>query len=376
MNDDFDKKLYRIFDSYKKIPKDVSTEIEKIVYRCINKTKDESKLKQYSIPKLGLIACAMLIATTGFVYAGNTIYNKIWVQPEKTVGFYSEKNETIESNELSKAKNLMNENDAKKYAKEILNKFGYPEEKIVSAKLNGNANNYNYTWDIETSGKISLSFSANGKNYLFVDFEKTLPKNIEDYHTTEKLAEKNARELCKKYGYDLSRYNNVEISHNMLSQDESYIWYTEFNKKYNELVNPYESIRVGFIPEINKLYYFIVLDSEFEDNPVEITEEQAKQIAIQEERKVNKDGKIDVSQNKIGIKKMNGDSYLRLTNFEKYYEQKDTIGYPIEEYEEYRTEERVRKVWEVTVVSNLNESSNTEYTYYIDATTGEVIGGN
>ena len=38
----------------------------------------------------------------------------------------------------------------------------------------------------------------------------------------------------------------------------------------------------------------------------------------------------------------------------------------------YKTEERVRKVWCV-VVYYTNDSA---YTYYVDSTTGEIIGGN
>ena len=42
----------------------------------------------------------------------------------------------------------------------------------------------------------------------------------------------------------------------------------------------------------------------------------------------------------------------------------------------FETEERVRKVWVVEIEYNVeNYSSLSGFTYYIDATTGEVIGG-
>lgn len=40
----------------------------------------------------------------------------------------------------------------------------------------------------------------------------------------------------------------------------------------------------------------------------------------------------------------------------------------------YKTEERVRKVWCVVVIYNLDEPYQ-GYTYYVDSTTGEIIGG-
>ena len=43
----------------------------------------------------------------------------------------------------------------------------------------------------------------------------------------------------------------------------------------------------------------------------------------------------------------------------------------------YRVEDRVRKVWEVTIYYDHYEFDYPErYVYFVDATTGEIIGGN
>ena len=43
----------------------------------------------------------------------------------------------------------------------------------------------------------------------------------------------------------------------------------------------------------------------------------------------------------------------------------------------YKTEERVRKVWCVVIYYNTDEKMpQSAYTYYVDSTTGEIIGGN
>ena len=87
---------------------------------------------------------------------------------------------------------------------------------------------------------------------------------------------------------------------------------------------------------------------------------------------------------KLDIVLMNGDAYLRTKDYELYCKQQMT-EYPDEDYIEYRTENRVRKAWRTTVLYDISdlelvndESSklyNKYYTYYIDATTGEIIGG-
>ena len=154
--------------------------------------------------------------------------------------------------------------------------------------------------------------------------------------------------------------------------------------KYNEFVNPYESIYVGFIPEINELYYFIVYDTKYDDNPINIDKEKAIEIAVKNEEKIDIGYKIKNTSASLNIVKMNGDAYLRSKDYNQYKKQQKQ-DYPIEEYIEYRTESLVRKAWEVTVEYDIGEEKGRIvdengityrlYTYYIDATTGEIIGG-
>ena len=182
----------------------------------------------------------------------------------------------------------------------------------------------------------------------------------------------------------MTKYDDVKISSNMILEDESYIWYADFKKKYNEFVNPYESIYVGFIPEINELYYFIVYDTKYDDNPINIDKEKAIEIAVKNEEKIDIGYKIKNTSASLNIVKMNGDAYLRSKDYNQYKKQQKQ-DYPIEEYIEYRTESLVRKAWEVTVEYDIGEEKGRIvdengityrlYTYYIDATTGEIIGG-
>ena len=80
---------------------------------------------------------------------------------------------------------------------------------------------------------------------------------------------------------------------------------------------------------------------------------------------------------------MNENVYLR-EHFKEEYE-KGTLnlkktGENTYQFKEdavlYKTEDRVRKVWCVVVKYDIDETSAlSAYTYFVDATTGEIIGG-
>ena len=157
-----------------------------------------------------------------------------------------------------------------------------------------------------------------------------------------------------------------------------------FYKKYNELVDRYNGISIAFIPEINEIYYFIVYEENYENNPVEVAEEKAKEIALNEEKKTELGYEIKNTETELAIVSMNGEAYARTNNYKQFCEQRNIIDYPEEKYIEYRTDKHIRKAWKVTIEYKLSgknlfkENFNNQdlgYVYYIDATTGEVIGG-
>lgn len=371
--DEIDKKLYN--DLNLKI--DIPDKLETIIKQGLNK-----RPPHYSISKIAIGICTFLATTAGIVYAGTIIYDKIWKEPEKVVGFYSEersKQNTI-SNEESKS--AMSEEEARKKTEKILEKFGYKDEKIQSIQLQNNPDDYESSWYIQTENNIHISFEAsNGKSFN-ISINNVLYENIENYRTTEKNAEETARSLCSKYGYNLNEYSYVKTTSNMNSEKDSYIWNVEFYKEYDGIVNRYEGIGVSFIPQINKLYGFSVNDKKFENNPVEITEEQAKEIALKEEKNVPVKYEINNIDIKLKIIEMNGIAYLRVNDYDQLHKQTSSIDYPSEEWTYYRTDNRVRKAWVVKFNYNIPNKpgefyniNDRQFSYYIDATTGEIIGG-
>ena len=119
----------------------------------------------------------------------------------------------------------------------------------------------------------------------------------------------------------------------------------------------------------------------FDNNEVVITENEAVNIALKEDEKIETN-KVESTKAKLMVVKMNADAYNRINDKDKYYEAMQTPNYPIEERNYYNVDDRVRKAW--IVVINYEDNYNGDivkrytegkYSYFVDATTGEIIGG-
>jgi len=216
--DEIDKKLYNDLNLKIEIP----DKLETIIKQGLNK-----RPPHYSLSKIAIGICTFLATTAGIVYAGTIIYDKIWKEPEKVVGFYTEERSEQDTINSEKNESVMSEEEARIKTREILEKFGYK--------------------DIQTENNIHISFEASEAKSFNISINNVLYENIENYRTTQKNAEETARALISKYGYDLNKYSYIKITSNMNSEEESYIWNVNFYKEYEGIVNPYESISISFI---------------------------------------------------------------------------------------------------------------------------------
>ena len=351
--DKLDKKLYHDLNLEVKVP----TKLEKVIKEELK--RESEKTTHCSFFKIAITACASLLVTTGIVYAGTVLTNNIWKEPEKVIGFYAEENNKKNGiTEIERAR-AMSKDDAELRAEELLKKFGHDNEVIKVIELDNNPNNYELIWHIETTNGSFIEFEAQKGKSFSVFFESALAKDIDNYRTTEEKATIVAKELCEKYGYSSKKYSEIGVRSNLISKKEAYIWYVDFSKKYDEIVNPYETIKIGFIPEINEIYYFIFKDEEYDNNSIECI------------------------HSNLDIAKMNGDAYSRKVDYVQYYQERHSKNYSLNDTIIYRTDSHIRKVWMVTIEYDAPSQSNSNtniydeyYTYYIDTTTGEIIGGN
>ena len=373
--DELDKKLYNDLNLTMQIP----DKLDNIIKEALN-----NKVLHHSLSKIAIVVCTTIIATVGVVYAGTIIYDKVWKDPEKIVGFYTEGNNIQNTITEQQKDDIMSETEARKKVEELLKKFECDNEKIEMIELQNNTANYELSWSIKTNKNTSIWLEAKEGKSFGISIDNVLYEDIDNYRTTEKEAEQTARSLCKKYGYDLKEYNYTKITSNMNSEKDSYIWHVIFCKKYDEIVNYYESIDISFIPVINKIYGFSVTSQKFDNNLVEITKQQAREIALKEEEKISTKYNIKNIDIQLDIVSMNGLAYLRINDYDQLYNQ-TSADYPSEKWVTYRTENRIRKAWVVTIIYHIPDTINKhdksynkneeQFSYYIDATTGEIIGG-
>lgn len=328
--------------------------------------------KMKNISKVVATVAITIGVTSGLVYASSVVYDKIWKEP---------KSYTIQK-ELSdeEKQKCITEEEARNVGNHYLKKIGIDNETINRLKLENDFISGDNIWSMY-SEKVSLTIdgtTGNIKHVLIPTWEYRIPDN---YGITREEARKVARELLEKYRpeNDSGEYKLVSLKRNSEEDKSAYIWYADFYKKYGDLVNENEHINIGWIPTINGLYSLDIKKDKYENNEEKIAKEDAIKIATEKDRTIEKEHTIVDSRAEIRIKQMNENVYLR-ENFKTEYENGTLnwkkIGENTFKLKDdaifYKTEERVRKVWMVFLKY---ETEWEGYTYYIDATTGEIIGG-
>lgn len=344
-----------------------------------NFNKEDTNLKKTNKGIFKMVATFLLATgiTGGLVYAtGTVVYEKIWKQPE-TYNFSYELSEKDKENAIS-------EEDARKKAEEYLRKIGL-EKEISGLSLMKDAYDDEAIWDIGfTNGTMKMDSKGNFQSLNIPSFNYKIPYN---YGITREEARKVAKELLAKYNPENndSEYELVSLKRNMGSDEASYIWYADFYKKYGDMYNKYEKISIGWIPTINGLYSLGIENFKYENNEQIISKEEAIKIATEKDKQIETRHNIKSVDAELGIDKMNTDVVYREKDIENYekgiinFERNENGIYKIkEDVEFYKVENRVRKVWEVTVYydySKYEENGPERYVYYVDSTTGEIIGG-
>ena len=372
--DELDKKLYHDMHIDVPIPDKCKIIIKESLY-------NEEKIKRVyyrSLTRIALTIFMTLLLTTGIVYASTKVYEKIFTNPEKVVGFYSDNNSEKNLNQITDT--TISRETALNEMSKLLKKFSHENEKIETIELFNNSENYQLIWEAKTNKNNSILINADDKTSFNVVFNSIIDENTQKANNniiTEEEAINTAKNLCKKYGYEISDYTYIRAYTNTSSETTPYIWYVDFFKEYEGVVNPFQRINIGFIPQTNEIYVFGICNAEFDNNPIEITSEQAKEIVLKEEEKINAGYKIESINSELCIVSTNDNAYLRVNDYEQYYKQGNAT-YPVENIIEYRVDRHIRRVYVVTINYDITENSNTynkSFSYFVDTATGEIIGG-
>ena len=337
--------------------------------------EEDKKMPKRNLPKLVATFVLTTTVTGGLVYAtGNTIYDKIWKQPESY-------NITQNVTDEEKAK-CISEEEAENIGNSYLKKIGLNDEIIQNLGLTKEFLSNENVWNM-SSQKATLTIDGETGKIKSVNIPTWEYKIPYDYGITREEARNVAKELLQKYKPedDKGEYELISLKRNNEQDEEAYIWYADFYKKYGDLINPEERISIGWVPTINGLYSLNIESNTYENNEQKISKEDAIKIVTEKDKQIEQNKTIKDTRAEIRIKQMNENVYLR-ENFKDEYENgtlnMEKTGENTYKLKEdaviYKTEERVRKVWCVVVIYNLDEPYQ-GYTYYVDSTTGEIIGG-
>lgn len=342
-------------------------------------SKKESRywIMKFNVIKKTIIVATSLLVGTGVVFAGSKVVENIWKQPETYE--YSQK---ITQKDKEEA---ISEEEAKEKAIEYLNKIQLNKD-VGNLELTKTFKDNELVWSVGFKGGVLLLDKTGLVRSINIpSSEYVIPYN---FGITKEEARKTAKELLAKYNpYESNDgYELVSIKRNMENDEESYIWYADFYKKYGDLYNQYEKISIGWIPTINGLYSLRVENSEYENNEQLISKEEAIKIATEKDKQIEKRHKIVSTEAELGIDKMNTEVIYREKDIENY--EKGTINFNRNENGQvtvkddavfYKVDDRVRKVWEVAIYYDYYkyvESEPERFIYFVDCTTGEIIGGN
>lgn len=336
--------------------------------------KEEKEMKKPTKKLANIAAVAVLTVglSVGTVCAGPVIYEKIWKEPTRVDATDNEITpEILEKN--------IPEEDAKKIAEDKLIQLGLGDEKIIKT------DHYRYSGREELRYRFitnNWSITINGQTGEFSDLgAQTYDKSVENYKMTREEAIEVGKNYYKEFGYQEGEYEFAEVVPVWDDgTNESGCYSARFYKKYGDLYNKGESIWIQFYAKDHKLAKYRVENNKCDNNPITITKEEAIQIATNENRKVESNPIIKTTA-ELKMKHMNGNAYARLHNTEEYYKPMMTTDVPSEEIISYETDKRIRTVWVVVFKYGDHDADIVErvakgqYSYYVDATTGEIIGG-
>ncbi len=332
-------------------------------------------MKAKAIKKSIIVATGLLLGS-GVAFAATKTYENIWKQPE-TYKFSYEITEQEKENTIS-------EEEAKSKATEYFRKIGL-EKEINKLVLTKNAYKDEVQWSIKfESGTMEINSKGKIESLNIPSCDYKIPYN---YGITREEARKTAKELLAKYNPNNNddEYELVSLKRNAENDKDAYIWYADFYKKYDDLLNKHEKISIGWIPKINGLYSLNFENYKYENNDQKISKEEAIKIAVEKDKQIETRHNIASTDAELGIDKMNTEVVYREKNIEEY--EKGTINFIIEENGThklkedavfYKVDNRVRKVWEVTLYYDYykyDKDFPERFVYYVDATTGEIIGG-
>lgn len=411
------------------------TDTEKNMERRIKMIKNPLKNKSISI-LIALIAI-LLIGIIIFVRSSKeeTIltpieqniktlsenYEHLWTEPKEitSVEEYEKLHESnlsgsysdLSEEELSK---FIQEDKAKTIAKEMLEKIGYENEEIESIEPSKNfyETDIDIIYKIKTQNGLEIDLDGENGNFIHFDYSDLIKQRFENEEMDKEDIKNISLGLYNKFdflnrGYEFYKCNCQIIAQGVGSSDSSdYKQYTKseylaifYEKQKSGILNKFKGITISFYIKDGKtlisgigysdtlggMRIYKNIEYVEEDNEVKLSENMAIEIAKEKDKSIfNK--KIKYTRTQL----INDMTSYDVWAWEKGYTYEDLAFYVQKEnasagYSKYYYDKYyIRNVYEVTIIydvknGEINEkdilSDELGKVYYIDVTTGEILGG-
>ena len=380
--DEEDKYLENMFSQKVEVPESFERAIREALYS----EKFYKRLKKRRRIRLITTICTALIITSGVGYGGYMIYEKVWKNPEKYT--YQELQSTISQTEVTneEKESLMSEEEAKEKVMRIVQKLGYEGEEISSIELNENKieeiSEIYYKIETKNDKGQNLNIKLNAKNGELESLQddSILDSGVNGSSINEEEAKKALQDLFSKIEIDENEYDiTYSGKENVVYKgNEKEVWNVKGNKKYNDIVNPYEELSISFVMDSGNIKVSSISNNKngiYENNQQVVTKEEAIEIATNKEKEFT-DKEIVNIEASLDIKKMN--KYI----FELENSMEESYDIDIKEDGYKINENIIRNIWKVRIFHNEHNNESVESyikgknkEYYIDCTTAEIIGG-
>lgn len=393
-------------DYYDKRIKDIvsiniseSSNFENVIDNALyNKKVVKSYQKRLVFKTIINIILSIIFGTTA-VFAGYTVYEKIWQKPIQ-YNSYQEKIDTEKKDEnISKDEttNVISSEEIKNISNQVLKELNYNIESdlLIELKRSYSATSDLY-YEVKTTNDYSTGIEMNfdaftGDLTYFIDRDIDNNYNVAIEQINNEDATKIGEEIRKSLKltdkYKLKDINEIERSDSGNLRNE---WYLKYCLEYDDILNDYQRLEIRFYKTDNilKISQIAIYDDgyKYDNNTLNIAEEEAIETAKDKDRIIS-ELKIKSINAELSMKPINEFVYLQEKSNGKDDGLKNEIlqdGSNIT-YNQYSNEKILRKVWDVKInyefifdpnepVHNWKEQFGRHY--YVDATTGEIIGGN
>ena len=370
--EEYEKKIKKVLE--KEI--DTPAKYEFTIKTALKRTQKEKKVPIY---KLIATACCSLVLCTGIAFAAQNIYQKVWKEPIYITEEQKQEEISNVKSEITKeeTQDFITEDEANEKALAILKKLGYENENITNSTLiRGYGGEIHYLIKTSTSKTITLD-PQTSELYNLINNDMDNRELNSDKIDSKKAIEL-AEQTYKKLGINLADmgYEVCQAVENgyVSGKNSNKMWNVKFAKKHSDRFDMEDYYSITFLVSNEQVYYYAItgnIKGNFEDNPIIITKDEAIKIAEEKEAEFSNLDISDINA-ELAIKKMN----LFVFCLENNITNDDG---------KYQVDDISRNVWVVKIEHNKNskpkdgniDTVKQQYNkaYYIDATTGEVIGG-